>query len=67
MKDKVEAIADVQRHGVVSDRYPGPEMLALVLALANMWRWQSGDYLDLVPAAGRRAVIVGAVRRLATQ
>jgi len=66
MKAKVDAIADAQRQGAVSDRYPAAEMLAVVLALANMWRWQSGDCPDLVPAARRRALIVGAVRRLAT-
>jgi AcrR family transcriptional regulator len=65
MKAKVDAIADAQRQGAVSDRYPATELLALVLALANMWQWQSGDYLDLVPAAWRRALIVDAVRQLA--
>lgn len=64
MRDKADAIAGAQRRGVVSDRYPAAEMLALVLALANMWQQQSGDYLDLVPAARRRALIVDAVRQL---
>ncbi len=65
MKSKADAIADAQRRGIVSDRYTAAEILALVLALANMWQRQSGDYLDLVPAARQRALIVDAVRQLA--
>jgi AcrR family transcriptional regulator len=64
MTEKVAAIADAQRRGVVSDRFPAPQTLALVLNLANMWQQQSADYLALVPPGERRATLVEAVRRL---
>jgi AcrR family transcriptional regulator len=66
MKEKVEAIAEAQRRGVVSSRFSAPETLALVLNLANMWQLQSTDYLDLVPSTERRSTVVEAVRRLIT-
>jgi AcrR family transcriptional regulator len=64
MKEKVDAVADAQRRGLVSDRFSAAETLALVLNLANMWQLQNADYLDLVPAGERRATVVEAVRRL---
>jgi AcrR family transcriptional regulator len=64
MADKVAAVADGQRRGVVSDRFGPAETLALVLSLAQMFRLQNTDFLDLVPPPERRATIVAAVRRL---
>jgi AcrR family transcriptional regulator len=64
MKEKVEAIADAQRRGVVSDRFSAGQTLALVLTCANMWQLQNADFRDLVPEAGRRTTVVDAVRRL---
>ncbi len=64
MRDKVAAIADAQRRGVVTSRLTAGQALALVLTLANMWQLQSADFLDLVPAPDRRATVADAVRRL---
>jgi AcrR family transcriptional regulator len=64
MKEKVDAIADAQRRGTVSDRFSAAGTLALVLTVANMWQQQNADYMDLVPAGERRAAVVEAVRRL---
>jgi AcrR family transcriptional regulator len=64
MREKVAAIADAQRRGVVTDRFTAGQMLALVLTLANMWQLQGSDFLDLVPAPDRRTTVLDAVRRL---
>jgi hypothetical protein len=50
MAEKVAAIADAQRRGVVTDRFTAGEILAFTLVLANMWQLRDEDYLDLVPA-----------------
>lgn len=64
MREKVAAIADAQRRGVVTDRLTAGQVLALVLGLANIWQQQSVDFMDLVPAVERRVTVVEAVRRL---
>ncbi|WP_329110267.1 TetR family transcriptional regulator [Micromonospora sp. NBC_01699] len=64
MKQKLDAVADAQRRGVLTDRFTAGQLLALVLNLANMWQMQGADFLDLVPEQSRRATIVDAVRRL---
>lgn len=64
MREKVDAIADAQRRGTVSDRFTAGQTLALVLSVANMWQQQNGDFLDLAAAGERRATVVDAVRRL---
>ncbi|WP_328473660.1 TetR family transcriptional regulator [Actinoplanes sp. NBC_00393] len=64
MADKVAVIADAQTRGVVTDRIAAPEILALVLALANMWQLREPEFLDLVESGRRRAAVVDAVRHL---
>jgi AcrR family transcriptional regulator len=64
MREKVDAVADAQRRGVVSDRLSAGQTLALVLTLANMWVQQNEDFHDLVPAALRRSTVVEAVNQL---
>ncbi|GIM94581.1 TetR/AcrR family transcriptional regulator [Paractinoplanes toevensis] len=64
MADKVAAIAQAQSRGVVTDRIPPGEILALVLTLANMWQLREPEFLDLVEPGRRRAAVVEAVRRL---
>lgn len=64
MTDKVAAIADAQARGVVTDRLAPGAILALVLALANMWQLREPEFLDLVDPDLRRATVVDAVRRL---
>ncbi|MEV6303078.1 TetR family transcriptional regulator [Actinoplanes sp. NPDC051861] len=64
MAGKVAAIAEAQRRGAVTDRVAPGEILALVLALANMWQLREPEFLDLVEAGRRRAAVVDAVRRL---
>ena len=66
MGDKVAAIEAAQRRGTVRSDRPAGEILALVLALANMWRQHTEDVGSLVPDAQRRAAITDAVRRLVT-
>jgi AcrR family transcriptional regulator len=66
MDEKITAIEAAQRGGTVrSDRSAG-EILALVLALANMWQHHTEDVGRLVPDAQRRTVITDAVRHLVT-
>ena len=64
MAEKVAAIAEAQSRGVVTDRLAPGEILALVLALANMWQLREPEFLDLVEPGRRRAAVVEAVRRL---
>jgi AcrR family transcriptional regulator len=64
MREKVAAVADAQRRGVVTDRFTAGQILALVLNLANMWQLQNADFMDLVPEETRRTTIVAAVRHL---
>ncbi|MEV6633609.1 hypothetical protein AB0M54_22950 [Actinoplanes sp. NPDC051470] len=64
MADKVAAIAQAQSRGVVTDHIAAGEILALVLALANMWQLREPEFLDLVEPGRRRAAVVEAVRRL---
>lgn len=64
MSEKAAAIADAQRRGVVTDRGSAGELLALVLAIANMWQRQNEDVRDLVPETERRRVVVDTVRQL---
>jgi AcrR family transcriptional regulator len=64
MADKVEAIADAQVRGKVTDGFTAGEVLALALSLANMWQLREPEFLDLAHPGRRREVIVDAVRRL---
>ena len=64
MQEKRDAIAEAQRRGTVSNRYTPGQLLALVLALANMWSHQNEDLRGLVPPEAHRATIVDAVHRL---
>jgi hypothetical protein len=64
MADKVAAIAAAQARGVVTDTLTPGAILALALALANMWQLREPEFLDLVEPDPRRATVVDAVRRL---
>jgi AcrR family transcriptional regulator len=64
MAEKTAAVRDAQRRGAVTDRLPAGEILALVLALANMWQRPGEDVRTLVPESQRRRTVVDAVRRL---
>lgn len=64
MADKVKAIAEAQERGTVTTALPAGEILALVLALANMWQQREPEFLDLVAEQDRRTTVVNAVRRL---
>ncbi|MET0494881.1 MAG: hypothetical protein ABW000_17300 [Actinoplanes sp.] len=64
MAQKVEAIADAQRRGVVTGAFTAGQILALVITLANMWQLQHGDFVELVAREQHRATVVAAVRRL---
>jgi hypothetical protein len=66
MGEKATAIEAAQRRGTVGSDRPAGEILALVLALANMWRHHTEDAGHLVPDAQRRTVITDAVRHLVT-
>ncbi|TDQ54418.1 TetR family transcriptional regulator [Actinorugispora endophytica] len=66
MDEKITAIEAAQRSGTVRSDKPAGEVLALVLALANMWQHQGEDVGHLVTDAQRRSVITDAVRRLVT-
>lgn len=66
MTQKVAAIEDGQRRGVVTDRQDAAELLALLLTIANMWQLQGEDVRHLVPHAERRRLVVDAVRQLVT-
>ncbi|MEU3985465.1 TetR family transcriptional regulator [Streptomyces sp. NPDC026672] len=64
MTDKTAAIARAQERGTVTTRVPAPELLALVLVIANMWQHGTEDVHTLVPPDSHRRVIVEAVRQL---
>jgi AcrR family transcriptional regulator len=64
MAEKVDAIAEAQRRGVVTGRFTAGQILALVLTLANMWQLQHDDFLELAPREQHRATVVAAVGRL---
>lgn len=64
MAEKVAAVEDAQRRGVVTDRMSAGELLALVLAVANMWQRQGEDVRALGAQSQRRRVVVEAVRQL---
>ncbi len=64
MQQKVAAIEAAQQRGTVSDAIPASELLALVLAVANMFSQPGEDLLTLVPESRRREVISDAVARL---
>jgi AcrR family transcriptional regulator len=64
MAEKVDAIADAQRRGVITDKFAAGQILALVITLANMWQLQHDDFLDLAPREQHRATVVAAVQRL---
>ena len=64
MSEKTAAIEHAQRRGTVTTQHTASELLALVLAIANMWQRQGEDVRSLVPDSERRTVIVDAVRRL---
>ncbi|MFJ4616938.1 TetR family transcriptional regulator [Streptomyces sp. NPDC088812] len=64
MQDKIASIEAAQQRGSVRRDKPAAEILALVLALANMWQHQTEDVNVLVPPARQRATITDAVRRL---
>lgn len=66
MADKAAAIEDAQRRGTVTKRHTAPELLALVLTIANMWQRQGEDVRTLVPESQRRRIIVDTVRHLVT-
>lgn len=67
MTEKVTAIEDAQRRGVVTDRQTAAELLALLLTIANMWQLQGEDVRHLVPATQRRRLVVDAVRQLVSR
>lgn len=64
MQQKVAEIEAAQQRGTVTDAIAASEILALVLAVANMFNQPGEDLLKLVPESRRRAVIGDAVTRL---
>lgn len=64
MAEKTATIADAQRRGTVTAQRSAPEVLALVLAIANMWQRHGEDVRSLVPESERRRVVVDTVRQL---
>ena len=64
MAQKVVLIKDAQRRGTVTGDVPAAHLLALVLALANMWNGPGEDVLSLVPSSKRRRLVSDAVARL---
>lgn len=66
MQDKIAAIEAAQQRGTVRRDKPAAEILALVLALANMWQHHTEDVNSLVPPAQQRTMITDAIRRLVT-
>ncbi|HEX6526357.1 MAG TPA: TetR family transcriptional regulator [Streptosporangiaceae bacterium] len=66
MADKVAAIADAQRLGVVTADIPAGQILAAVLAIANMWNQPSEDLRALVPGKDRRQAVIDTVARVVT-
>lgn len=66
MADKIAAIEEAQRQGKVTKGRKAPELLALILTIANMWHSQGEDVSGLVPEENRRKTVVDAVRTLVT-
>lgn len=64
MAEKAAAIEAAQRRGTVTAQRTASELLALVLAIANMWQRHGEDVRSLVPEAERRRVVVDTVRQL---
>jgi AcrR family transcriptional regulator len=64
MSEKVAAIRDAQRRGTVTAIMPAGQILALVLAIANMWGQPGEDLVSLVPRTRRRKAVIDAVTRL---
>ena len=66
MQEKLDAIAEAQQRGTLTDRYTPGQLLALALTLANMWSQRNEDVGGLVPADAHRATVINAVTRLAS-
>jgi len=64
MAEKAEAIAAAQRRGTVNPDMPAQQLLAVVLAVANMWHQPGEDLRRLVPERQRRIVVTGTIARL---
>lgn len=64
MRAKVEAIEQAQRRGTVTSTRPAAHILALVLAVANMWHRPTEDIARLVPEPRRRDLVLDAVTTL---
>jgi AcrR family transcriptional regulator len=66
-RDKVAAISDAQRRGLVTDAFSAPELLGLVLHLSLMWAMSLPEYLVVlgpVDVAQKRQLVVESVTRL---
>lgn len=66
---KVDAIADAQARGVVSDFYRPDVLLGVILHAAAMWDSQTPEYLAMTGAltrADRRDVVVTLVAKITT-
>ena len=65
-RSKIDAIAKAQADGHVTTRFTAPEILALVLTIANMWTVMSPEVHRAAPTdpATRRALVVSAVAAL---
>jgi len=64
MGQKVATIKDAQRRGTVTAAMPAGQILALVLAIANMWSQPGEDLVFLVAKTKRRKVVIDTVTRL---
>ncbi len=64
MHEKTAAIEHAQRRGAINSKLPAPQILALVLAIANMWSQPGEDLGQLVPQRARRQAVIDAVRQL---
>ena len=65
--DKVKAIAEAQRAGLLTTRFEPAVLLALVLTLSGIWSSMTPEYAGLVKrlsVAKRRQAIVNAVAAL---
>lgn len=65
--DKVKAIAEAQRTGLLTTRYEPATLLALILSISSTWSSMTPEYTGLVKrlsAAKRRQAIVDAVSAL---
>ena len=64
MGQKVATIKDAQRRGTVTAAMPAGQILALVLAIANMWSQPGEDLVFLVAKTKRRKVVIDTVTSL---